>query len=353
MSDHINIENWLALYHSPKVGVTTFHNYLLEDPYLTTLPKNITPDWHSVKKDLLWQQQNTHAHILTIIDDRYPTLLKNISNPPPILYVMGDINCLTQPQIAIVGTRHPSTMGMQHAEYFAQQLVKCDFVITSGLALGIDGAAHRGALSVGGKTIAVLAHGMDTVYPACHKNLAEQIETQGCLVSEFSMGTRAAPGCFPRRNRIISGLSMGILVVEAALKSGSLITASFAGDHGREVFAIPGAINNPKVAGCHQLIRQGAKLVESAKDIQEELASLLNCVIRDKNASNNMSLQPNVSLTARQQQCLDFIAYDSTGVDLIAARTGVAISMVSAILLELELQGLITAVPGGYARKLS
>lgn len=349
-----NLENWLGLSHCKGVGPATFHNYLFKDPCLSVIPKNLQPDWRAVERDLLWQQQNPHAHIITLLDPNYPSLLKKIANPPPILYALGDIECLAAPQIAIVGTRHPSSSGIYNAGYFAQQLVRLGFVITSGLAMGIDGFAHQAALTVnGGKTIAVLAHGMDSVYPERHTNLAAEIKSNGCLITEFAIGVSAVSGHFPRRNRIISGLSLGVLVIEAAFKSGSLITAGYAVDQGREVFAIPGSINNPKVRGCHQLIRQGAKLVECAADVREELASLLNCVIRDKNADNSVTTQSSAKLTDTQQQILEFIDYDSTCVDAIAARTGISIAMVGAILLELELQNLIAAVPGGYARKSS
>lgn len=284
-----NLVNWLALSHCKGVGPATFHNYLFRDPSLSVIPANLQPDWSAVDRDLQWLQLNPHAHIITLLDCNYPSLLKKIANPPPILYVLGDIECLALPQIAIVGTRNPSSIGIQNAGYFSQQLVKMGFIITSGLAIGIDGFAHQGALEVqDGKTVAVLAHGLDSIYPGCHTNLAEQIKSNGCLVSEFAIGAPVVPGNFPRRNRIISGLSLGVLVVEAAFKSGSLITAGYAADQGREVFAIPGLINSAKVRGCHQLIRQGAKLVESAADVREELESLLNCVIRDKNASDSM-----------------------------------------------------------------
>lgn len=349
-----NLEKWLALYHSVGIGDVAFHRWIANDPLLYSLPEKARPDWRAVKRDLAWMQQQPNHHILTLRDPNYPLALKNIVNPPPVLYVLGDVACLNMPQIAIVGSRHPSSVGIEHAFYFASQLAKLGFVITSGLAIGIDGASHRGALSVSdAKTMGVLAHGVDTVYPQRHKYLSEQIVTHGCLVSEFSIGSAAVPGCFPRRNRIISGLGLGVLVVEAALNSGSLITARYALEQGREVFAIPGSIDSIKAKGCHYLIRQGAKLVETPQDVLEELAPLLNYGIRDKSFCGGMVPQSQVALSLQQQQLLDFIDYDSTCVDAIVARTGVAINVVGAVLLELELQGLITAVPGGYARKLS
>jgi len=354
MCSTAGLENWLALYHSPGIGETAFHRWLALDPSISTLPVNARPDWHAVRRDLTWMQRDPNHHILTLQDSRYPIALRNIENPPPVLYVVGEITCLNRPQLAMVGSRHPSNVGVEHAFSFASQLTTLGLQITSGLAIGIDGASHRGALSVANATtIAVLANGVDTTYPQRHKDLAAQIATRGCLLSEFPIGTVALPGYFPRRNRIISGLSLGVLVVEAALNSGSLITARYAIEQGREVFAIPGPIDSPKVKGCHHLIRQGAKLVETAQDVLEELAALLNCGIRDKSFCGGMVPPSQVALNSQQQQLLNFIDYDSTCVDAIVARTGLATNIVGAVLLELELQSLITAVPGGYARKLS
>lgn len=349
-----NLENWLAFYHSPGIGAVAFNNWLTQDPLLTTLPAQARPDWGSVRRDLTWMEQHASHHILTLQDSSYPITLRNIENPPPVLYVLGDLACLNRPQLAIVGSRHPSQLGIEHAFSFAKQLTELGLQIISGLALGVDGASHRGALSVpNAKTVAVLANGLDTIYPRRHKDLAEQIIAHGCLLSEFPIGTAAIPGYFPRRNRIISGLSLGVLVVEAALNSGSLITARYAIEQGREVFAIPGPIDSPKVKGCHHLIRQGAKLVEAPQDVLEELAALLNCDIRDKSFYGGVVPPSQVALSSQQQQLLDFIDYDSTCVDALVARTRLAANIVGAELLELELQGLITAVPGGYARKLS
>lgn len=350
----LNLENWLALSHCPGIGPIKFKKYLEYDPSLNSLPTNLKPDWSGVKKDLAWLAQNTQAQILTLNDLRYPALLKQIYDAPPVLYVLGDTACLAQPQIAIVGSRQCSSTGQQQAEIFAKKLTSLGIVITSGLALGIDAASHRGALElIEGKTIAVLAHGLDRVYPDRHRQLATQIMRQGCLVSEFPIDVIPLPKHFPRRNRIISGLSMGVLVVEADVNSGSLLTARYAIDQGREVFALPGPINMPNKRGCHQLIKQGAKLVECLEDVLEELGALLNSSIRDKYA-DTASASPQIrdSLTVQQQQLIEFMDYDSTSVDSIVERTGLASSAVSAILLELELQGVVNIVPGGYARKL-
>ena len=349
----INIRNWLALQHTPGVGAAKFHELLKQDPKLNELPDDLKPDWFGVDADQEWLTNNSDAGILTLLDEQYPSILKNIANPPPVLYTQGNIDCLAIPQIAMVGSRNPSSMGLQQARSFAGQFASLGFAITSGLAIGIDAASHEGALAIDtGKTIAVLAHGVDIVYPQQHKNLAKKIIANGCLVSEFPIGVQPLANHFPRRNRIISGLSLGVLVVEAALNSGSLITARYAGEQGREIFAIPGSIFNPKVKGCHQLIRQGAKLVESLEDVLEELPALLNCVIRDKNAAAVPTNLQNVNLSVLQERLLRAIDYEATPVDVIVSRIALAAGAVGALLVELELHGLISAVPGGYARKL-
>lgn len=304
------------------------------------------------KKDLAWLASHPNAHILSIDDANYPPLLKCIPDPPITLYVLGDVACLQQPQLAIVGSRKCTSSGKQQAAAFAKHFASLGVVITSGLAIGIDGASHGGALAaVQGKTVAVLAHGIDRLYPTRHKQLAAQIIQRGCLVSEFPLGVIPLPQNFPKRNRLISGLSMGVLVVEADLKSGSLITAKYALDQGREVFAIPGPINLPQRRGCHHLIKQGAKLVESVEDVLEELPNLLNISFRDKYAHTIQDCSHRTNLNAQQQQLLEFIDYDSTYVETLVESTGLASSVVGAILLELELNGVITAVPGGYALK--
>ncbi|TXK97341.1 DNA-protecting protein DprA, partial [Methylococcaceae bacterium HT1] len=216
-------------------------------------------DWDSVEQDLLWREQKDN-HILLFTDTDYPSQLKEIPDPPPILFARGDVDLMQFPQLAIVGSRTPSSSGLQMATDFASSLATTGFTITSGLALGIDAASHRGALAVQGKTIAVTGTGLDRVYPATHKELATEIANTGVLVSEFPPGTSAKANHFPRRNRIISGLCVGLLVVEAAKHSGSLISARMALEQNREVFAIPGSIYNPVARGCNALIREGAKL---------------------------------------------------------------------------------------------
>ncbi len=231
------------------------------------------PDETALKPELDWLGEPQH-YLLVWSDPDYPPLLRKIPDPPVMLYVMGDRKLLSRPQLAIVGSRNPTPMGRENARAFAKNLADAGLIITSGMALGIDGAAHRGALEAGGQTIAVAGTGLDRVYPSRHRDLAHDIVRHGALVSEFPLGTPPKPENFPVRNRLISGLSLGTLVVEAALQSGSLITARLATDQGREVFAIPGSIHSPQSRGCHALIRQGVKLVETAQDILEELGPL-------------------------------------------------------------------------------
>ena len=297
--------------------------------------------------DLAWLEEPGH-HLVTRDDPRYPERLKCIPDAPIALYVAGDPGLLDQPQIAIVGSRNPTPGGERNAFEFARHLAGCGLVITSGLALGIDGAAHRGALAADAPTVAVTATGLDLVYPARHRALAHQIAERGALISEFPIGTRVRAGLFPRRNRIISGLSLGVLVVEAALGSGSLITARLAGEQGREVFAIPGSIHNPLARGCHQLIREGARLVERAQDLFEELAPQLQACLRPLATPEAPSAEPApTSVDDDYGRLLDAMGYDPVSPDELVARTGLPPEAVSSMLLLLELEGRVSAVPGG------
>ncbi len=228
-----------------------------------------------------WLQTNG-VHLLTLSDPNYPPLLLEIADPPPLLYVWGELTALSAPQIAVVGSRRPSRQGLDDADAFAAALASAGFVITSGLAVGIDAAAHRAALSNCGRTIAVLGSGIDTIYPAVNSDLATATSRQGAVISEFPLGTPPRPNQFPSRNRIISGLSLGVLVVEAAVQSGSLVTARLAAEQNREVFAIPGSIHNPVSRGCNSLIRQGATLVQSVDDVLAELRGWLNSEVTAK-----------------------------------------------------------------------
>lgn len=297
-------------------------------------------------KDLAWLAE-TENHLLPITDAHYPELLKSIYDPPLVLYVKGELGLLETTQLAIVGSRNPSRMGAETAHEFANHLAGLQVVITSGMATGIDAASHKGALAAGGKTLAVCGTGLDRVYPAKHRELAQQIAASGALVSEFPLGTTAKPHHFPQRNRIISGLSVGCLVVEAALQSGSLITAKQALEQGREVFAVPGSIHNPLARGCHHLIRQGAKLVETASDIFEELPSLSHIAIAPTSLEKPRSTP---ILDNAHKNLLECVGFETTAVDVIVARSGLPVQQVSAMLLNLELNLLISSNVGGYIR---
>lgn len=309
-------------------------------------------DWARVDQDLTWMN-GKDQHILTPHHSAYPSLLKETHGAPPVLFVQGNVKLLARPQIAIVGSRNPTPIGCENAMKFAHHFSSIGFTVTSGLAIGIDGAAHKGALLGVGNTVAVLGNGLDTIYPAVHRALAHEIiDKGGAVISEFPVGTPPAHSHFPRRNRIISGLSVGILVVEATLNSGSLITAKVALDQGREVFAIPGSIHNSLAKGCHALIRQGAKLVETAEDVVEELGEILKYVIRSKEELAKKPALKN-NLLSTEEALLSQVGYDCTPVDIVVMRTGLTAKAVSIMLLELELKGLVASVPGGYARLLA
>ncbi len=305
------------------------------------------PDWKVVEEDLLWLEQAGN-HILFFTDPDYPSQLKEIPDPPPVLFARGDIDLIHFPQIAIVGSRNPSSSGIQIATDFASSLATFGFTITSGLALGIDAAGHRGALAVGGKTIAVTGTGLDRVYPATHKELATEIVANGVLISEFPPGTSAKANHFPRRNRIISGLCVGLLVVEAAKKSGSLISARMALEQNREVFAIPGSIYNPLARGCNALIKEGAKLVETTQDIMDELGHFYQpSMTQSKRTDTNTQS----TLDVEQQNLLNYILYSPTSIDQLVNETSFSVENIAANLLILEIQGYIIATHGGtYTR---
>ncbi len=358
--------HWLALLRTPGLGSRGIRQLLEQVPEIGTLfdaspgmPKGLTlkpkirerlhhPDWSLVEQDLAWLEQPGH-HLITLQDPEYPTLLRETADPPAALFVQGDPALLASPQVAIVGSRNPSTSGKTTARAFARYLAGNGVTITSGLAIGIDGASHRGALEAHGATIAVTATGPDRIYPARHHTLAREIIAQGgALVTEFPPGTPARAGHFPRRNRIISGLSLGVLVVEAALRSGSLITARQATEQGREVFAIPGSIHNPLARGCHALIRQGAKLVETAQDVVEELGPLLQALTPSEGSKTQSSSRENhFEMDAEYRQLLETIGYDPLPIDEIIAQSGLTAEAVSSMLLLLELEGYVSSAPGG------
>ena len=300
-------------------------------------------DAKRLARDLDWLTQPDH-HLLTWHDPHYPRLLREIARPPVLLFVAGDKELLTRAQLAIVGSRNPTPTGLENAYAFARTLSRAGLVVTSGLALGIDGAAHRGALDTDGRSIAVFGTGLERVYPAQHEELASRLVRQGAVVSEFPLGTAPKAENFPRRNRIISGLSLGTLVVEAAAQSGSLITARCAAEQGREVFAIPGSIHSPLARGCHALLREGAKLVEDAHDIIEELgalAALTELPLPDAEESATVPGDP------YQTMLLTHIGYDPVSIDTLVERSGLTAHSISSMLVEMELLGIIAACPGG------
>jgi DNA processing protein len=300
---------------------------------------------------LAWGEQNGAA-ILTRDDPAYPPLLAQIPDAPGVLYVRGDPGALSDPQLAIVGSRNPTPQGAETTRDLARYLTECGLTITSGLAMGVDGAAHRGALEAG-RTIAVLGTGLDRVYPAVHRDLARQIVDVGALVSELPPGSPARPEHFPRRNRIISGLSLGTLVTEAAVGSGSLITARLASEQGREVFAMPGSIHNPLARGCHALIRDGARLVECGQDILVELEPALRAVAGPgtEDTQHAAGRSPDAAgvpqIDGDYQRLITAMGHDPVAVDDLIRRTGLPADSVASMLLLLELQGRVSSYAGG------
>jgi DNA processing protein len=290
-----------------------------------------------------WLQEPANR-VLTLGDAGYPKAWLQLPDPPCLIYVKGCAELLDREALAIVGSRNATPQGLATAESFAKTLSDAGLTIASGLALGIDAAAHRGGLAGQASSIAVVGTGLDLVYPARNRDLARQLAAQGVIVSEFPLGTPALGPNFPRRNRLISGLARGCLVVEAAQESGSLITARFANEQGKEVFAIPGSIHSPLSKGCHQLIKQGAKLAESAQDILEEL----------RLSPLNGSPSPVVARAAdvQAQALLDRLGFDPCDIDTLCARCGLTSDVVSALLTQLELEGLIAALPGGRYQRV-
>lgn len=278
--------------------------------------------------------------IVTLADTAYPQALLNTSDPPSLLYVKGRRELLNCPALAVVGSRNATPQGIGHAESFAQAASESGLCIVSGMAHGIDAAAHRGGLRGSGSSIAVVGTGLDKVYPAANRDLAHQLAEEGAIISEFSLGTPPLAANFPRRNRIISGLSLGCLVVEAGLQSGSLITARMALEQGREVFAIPGSIHSPQAKGCHHLIKQGAKLVERAQDVLEELGCF-------------SPTAATAGVAAQDHPLFKHLGFDPTDVDSLSLRSGLTIEALSAILLQLELDGSVAVLPGGLYQRIN
>lgn len=359
--------HWLALVRAPGIGPATALRLLARfgDPQAlfaagpggwaeAGLPAALQasllePDWAGVEQDLRWLDGEAR-HVVPYTDERYPALLREIAQPPIVLFCHGDPALLAQRQLAIVGARAVSPQGAETAAGFAAELTRCGLLVTSGLAQGVDAAAHRGALAAGGATVAVCGTGLDRIYPARHRELAREIAARGVLVSEFPAGTPALAENFPRRNRIISGLSLGVLVVEAAPQSGSLITARLAAEQGREVFAIPGSIHSPMSRGTHALIRNGAKLTESVHDILEELALQLGeafAPARERGAAPGPQLDP------ERQRVLDAVGFEPTTFDRLVERLAMPVDALSSALLTLELDGRIAPAPGGAYQRLA
>jgi DNA processing protein len=309
------------------------------------------PDHSAIDADLRWIEESG-AHVVPTTSAPYPALLASISRAPPVLYVLGNVDVLSSPQLAMVGSRSPTATGRSTARDFAAFFARAGLTITSGLALGIDAASHEGALLADGLTVAVCGCGLDVIYPRQNAQLAARIRERGALVSEFPPRTPPYPAHFPQRNRIISGLSVGTLVVEAAHQSGSLITAHHALDQGREVFAIPGSIHNPLARGCHRLIGAGAKLVEDAADVLSELGNFLDSqalarattALADRHGAT-------LKLDKEYEILLDALGFEPASIDVLVSRTGFPTESVASMLLILELQGRITPRAGGrYAR---
>ncbi len=329
--------------------------------------------WHSelgqkLQRDVDWLQANDIS-VIANGEDNYPSLLAEIHLPPPLLYLRGNSECLHLPQLAVVGSRKPTAQGCEIAYDFSRYLTRTGFTITSGLALGIDGIAHKAAVDADGTTVAVLGTGIDIVYPRRHASLASDIvQHGGALVSEFPLGTEALAMNFPRRNRIISGLSLGVLVVEAALKSGSLISARFAAQQNREVFAVPGSISSPLSRGCHNLLREGATLVEQAQDIVEQLKGMLSYKYRevidrlpgkadDKGLSTSSEVMTDIlenldqsELSDQELLVLKKLDGNPKTVDALVMDSGMDVAMIMSSLVVLELMGLVAQTSTGYQR---
>lgn len=382
---------WIELALTPYIGAETFLRLIkhfgsaqnvLETPFSEIKPlvrAQVQPYWRqdiakkATEAALQWEQSHDDAKLLLLADEDFPGMLTEGLTPPPLLFIRGNTQCLQQPALAIVGSRHATPQALRIASEFATELAQKGVVIVSGMADGIDTAAHQGALKGSGSTVAVWGTGIDRVYPARNKELAQQISHHGCLISEFPLGTRPLAGNFPRRNRLIAALSQGTLVVEAAVESGSLITARLAGEMGREVMAIPGSIDNPLSKGCHLLIKQGAKLVENLTDIEQECTLLLQknqmqaynqqpTVEKFHNSDKNLHYHGEETLTETEdaskvlnkteQIVLTGLGYGVMHPDTLVTALGIPAADVYANLITLELAGWITALPGGCYQRI-
>lgn len=374
------LDAWLLLAHAPDLHAGTLRPLLEPNPSATAIASASpailrnsgasdalivwlqTPHDDLLSRTRNWLEKPEH-HFVPLSAAHYPPLLAQLPDAPVGLFVRGNPAVLTLPQLAMVGSRNPTPAGRDNATNFAAHLARCGLTITSGLAIGIDAASHQGALDVDGTTIAVCGTGLDVDYPRSNATLAQAIAARGALISEFPLGTPALKSNFPRRNRLISGLSLGTLVVEAAVQSGSLITARLAAEQGREVFAIPGSIHNPLARGCHQLIRQGAKLVETADDIFTELRALFDTLsqsLTDAGAQAERTQKPadaaadfGPTLDKEYEILLDALGFEPASVDVLVTRSGLRADEVASMLLILELEGRIESYPGGlYVRRV-
>ncbi|MDN6319503.1 MAG: DNA-processing protein DprA [Marinobacter sp.] len=374
---------WLFLTCLPKFGRTRRRALLVTIPDLTDLltknPATLKAyglNGEAVAAILAWQRRDEsnavvnavrqiltdcERHAIEIVSwqhPHYPEALRHIHDAPLVLYSRGDTGLLSRDQVGIIGSRNATPAGLDHARRFAAELSKRGLLITSGLALGVDGAAHAGALDVGHATIAVIGCGLDRIYPNQHRRLGQRVIDYGLMISEYPPGTPARAAHFPQRNRIISGLSRGILVVEAGLKSGSLITARLALEQGREVFAIPGSIHSPVARGCHDLIKQGARLVDRVDDILEELGTAWSfpagCSLPDPGAACTGMAQPVAgrmdTLNSREIAVFKALGYDPQSTDALCSATGLPADQLVQSLLILELEGLISSAPGGFQK---
>ena len=364
---------WLTLLRAPGLGASALRQLVVEYGGAeaafervrrdTRTPETArawfaAPDQAALDGDEAWLAASEHHHLITCTSEDFPVLLRDVPYAPAALFVSGDPAALWTPQIAIVGARNASAAGLANARAFARAFALAGNTVTSGLAEGIDGAAHAGALDAGGKTVAVLGTGIDLVFPRQHAELAQRIAANGALVSEYPPGTPGQPKFFPRRNRIISGLSLGTLVVEASLKSGSLITARYAGEQGREVFALPGSIHNPLARGCHKLIRDGAKLIETAQEVLEELHGMgarLAEGLRERLASEDTSAPANAPANGGDPdyaRLLTALSDTPSALDELVERTTLPPAALSSMLLLLELDGVVVAENGRYSRRV-
>ena len=381
------VRAWLRLLMTPHVGPATQRQLLqiwgwptaIFEASLSEMRAHLSeslalvlqrepPELNSTFDRTMAWLEGSNCHLLTLGTDAYPPLLLQTADPPVCLFAQGDIDCLRDRQwLAMVGSRNPTPQGIANARAFARAIAQQGRGVVSGLALGVDGAAHEGALAGNGSTIAVVGTGLDRVYPKAHHALAHQIADTGLLLSEYVLGSPPLASHFPQRNRIISGLSAGVLVVEATLQSGSLITARLAGDQGREVFAIPGSIHSPQSKGCHALIRQGAKLVESAQDVMEELGwttqTPVAAIQPSPSSTGKRTTQASVPvsaagspmaspLSADALAMLDAMGQEVTDIETLLTHTGTTAASAQAVLMELEINGQVAKLPGARWQRL-